>query len=149
MNEIVFVLKKNGYDVSKAEEIYKSEKIYLKNKNNVTDWTVMKTLGQLQVGDTFYLIDYDDSKHISNVHEKVVSIITDVAIGKIIKYLDAEGNIHGVTVTVTEDEFESTDASAYYLQKICSDKERCLELLREDKKSFLDNYYRIINQLDL
>jgi len=37
MNEIVFVLKKNGYDVSKAEEIYKSEKIYLKNKNNVTD----------------------------------------------------------------------------------------------------------------
>ena len=109
----------------------------------------MKTLGQLQVGDTFYLIDYDDSKHISNVHEKVVSIITDVAIGKIIKYLDAEGNIHGVTVTVTEDEFESTDASAYYLQKICSDKERCLELLREDKKSFLDNYYRIINQLDL
>ena len=37
MNEIVFVLKKNGFDVSKAEEIYKSEKIYLKNKNNVTD----------------------------------------------------------------------------------------------------------------
>ena len=37
MNEIVFVLKKNGYDVSKTEEIYKSEKIYLKNKNNVTD----------------------------------------------------------------------------------------------------------------
>ena len=37
MNEIVSVLKKNGYDVSKAEEIYKSEKIYLKNKNNVTD----------------------------------------------------------------------------------------------------------------
>ena len=37
MNEIIFVLKKNGYDVSKAEEIYKSEKIYLKNKNNVTD----------------------------------------------------------------------------------------------------------------
>ena len=37
MNEIISVLKKNGYDVSKAEEIYKSEKIYLKNKNNVTD----------------------------------------------------------------------------------------------------------------
>ena len=107
----------------------------------------MKTLGQLQVGDTFYLIDYDEGKHISNIHEKIVSIITEIAIGRIIKYLDAEGNIHGVTVTVTEDEFESTDASVYYLQKICSDKERCLELLREDKNSFLNNYSRIITQL--
>ena len=107
----------------------------------------MKTLGQLQVGDTFYLIDYDEGKHISNVCEKVVSIITDIAVGKIVKYLSAEGNLHGITVT--KDEFDNTDASAYYLQKICSDKECCLELLREDKKSFLDNYSRIMNQLNL
>ena len=105
----------------------------------------MKTLGQLQVGDTFYVIDYDEGKHISNVHERIVGIITDIAIGKIVKYLDAEGDIHGITVT--EDEFDNTNATAYYLQAICSDKERCLELLREDKKSFLDNYSRIINQL--
>lgn len=105
----------------------------------------MKTLGQLQVGDTFYVIDYDEGKHISNVHERIVGIIIDIAIGKIVKYLDAEGNPHGITVT--EDEFDNTNATAYYLQAICSDKERCLELLREDKKSFLDNYSRIMNQL--
>jgi len=103
----------------------------------------MKTLGQLQVGDMFYLIDYDEGKHISNVCEKVVSIITDIAVGKI----DAEGNPHGITVT--EDEFDNTNATAYYLQAICSDKERCLELLREDKNSFLNNYSRIMNQLNL
>ena len=107
----------------------------------------MKTLGQLQVGDTFYVIDYDEGKHISNVHERIVGIITDIAIGKIVKYLDAEGNPHGIAVT--EDEFENTDATAYYLASICSDKERCLELLEEDKKSFLDNYSRIITQLNL
>lgn len=105
----------------------------------------MKTLGQLQVGDTFYVIDYDEGKHISNVHERIVGIITDIAIGKIVKYLDAEGDLHGITVT--EDEFDNTNATAYYLQAICSDKERCLELLREDKISFLNNYSRIMNQL--
>lgn len=37
MNEIVSVLKKNKFDVSKAEAIYESERIYLKNKDKVTD----------------------------------------------------------------------------------------------------------------
>ena len=107
----------------------------------------MKTLGQLQVGDTFYLINYDEGDHIYDVQEKVVSIITGIAVGKIVKYLDAEGILHGITVT--KDEFENTNATAYYLVSICSDKERCLELLRDDKKSFLDNYSRIMSQLDL
>ena len=107
----------------------------------------MKTLGQLQVGDTFYVINYDEGNHIYDVCEKVVSIINDIAVGKIVKYLDAEGDLHGITVT--KDEFENTDATAYYLVSICSDKERCLELLREDKESFLDNYSRIMNQLNL
>lgn len=107
----------------------------------------MKKLGQLQVGDTFYLINYDEGNHISDVCEKVVSIITDIAIGKIVKYLDAEGILHGITVT--KDEFESTNATSHYLQAICSDKERCIELLREDKTSFLNNYSRIIDQLVL
>ena len=100
----------------------------------------MKKLGQLQVGDTFYLINYDEGNHISDVCEKVVSIITDIAVGKIVKYLDDEGILHGITVT--KNEFESTNATSHYLQAICSDKERCLELLRDDKKSFLDNYSR-------
>ena len=107
----------------------------------------MKKLGQLQVGDTFYLINYDEGNHISDVCEKVVSIINDIAVGKIVKYLDAEGILHGITVT--KDEFESTNATSHYLQAICSDKERCIELLREDKKSFLDNYHRITTQLNL
>lgn len=106
----------------------------------------MKTLGQLQVGDTFYLINYDEGDHIYDVCEKVVSNITDITVGKIVKYLDAVGIIHGITVT--EDDFENTNATAYYLATICSDKERCLELLREDKKSFLDNYSRIMTQLN-
>ena len=49
----------------------------------------MKTLGQLQVSDTFYLINYDDGDHIYDVCEKVVSIINDIAVGKIVKYLDS------------------------------------------------------------
>jgi len=106
----------------------------------------MKTLGQLQVGDTFYVIDYDEGDHIYDVCEKVVSIITDIAVGKIVKYLDAEGILHGITVV--KDEFDNTNATSHYLQAICSDKERCLELLEEDKKSFLDNYSRIIAQLN-
>ena len=107
----------------------------------------MKKLGQLQVGDTFYLINYDEGNHISDVCEKVVSIITDIAIGKIVKYLDTEGILHGITVT--KDEFESTNATSHYLQAICSDKERCLELLIENKKTFLDNYSRMIAQLNI
>ena len=107
----------------------------------------MKTLGQLRVGDTFYLINYDEGNHISDVCEKVVSIINDIAVGKIVKYLDADGILNGITVT--KDEFESTNATSHYLQAICSDKRRCIELLREDKKSFLDNYFRIMNQLNL
>lgn len=106
----------------------------------------MKTLGQLQVSDTFYLINYDEGGHISDVCEKVVSIIYDIAVGKIVKYLDAEGILHGITVT--KDDFENTNAIDYYLVSICSDKERCLELLREDKKSFLDNYSRMMEQLN-
>ena len=105
----------------------------------------MKTLGQLQVGDTFYLINYDEGDHISDVCEKVVSIITDIAVGKIVKYLDAEGILH--RITVTKDDFDNTNATSYYLQAICSDKRRCLELLKKDKKSFLDNYSRIITKL--
>ena len=37
MDEIVSVLKKNNYDVSKAESIYESERIFLKNRDKVTD----------------------------------------------------------------------------------------------------------------
>ena len=107
----------------------------------------MKKLGQLQVGDTFYLINYDEGDHIYDVCEKVVSVITDIAVGKIVKYLDAEGILHGITVT--KDEFENTNATSHYLQEICSDKERCIELLREDKKSFLDNYSRMMAQLNI
>ena len=107
----------------------------------------MKTLGQLQVGDTFYLITYDEGDHIYDVCEKVVSVITDISVGKIVKYLDAEGILHGITIT--KDEFDNTDATSHYLQAICSDKRRCIELLREDKKSFLDNYSRIMSQLEL
>lgn len=106
----------------------------------------MKTLGQLRVGDTFYLINYDEGDHIYDVQEKVVSVINDIAVGKIVKYLDAEGILHGITVT--KDEFESTNATSHYLQAICSDKERCIELLKEDKKSFLDNYSRMMEQLN-
>lgn len=106
----------------------------------------MKTLGQLQVGDAFYLINYDESNHISDVCEKVVSVINDIAVGKIVKYLDAEGILHGITVTKYE--FKNTNATSHYLQAICSDKERCLELLRDDKKSFLDNYSRMMKQLN-
>ena len=107
----------------------------------------MKKLGQLQVGDTFYLINRAEGGHIYDVCEKVVSVINDIAVGKIVKYLDAEGILHGITVT--KDEFENTNATSHYLQAICSDKERCLELLIEDKKSFLDNYSRMMAQLNI
>ena len=37
MNEIVSFMKKNNYDVSKAEAIYEAERIFLKNRDKVTD----------------------------------------------------------------------------------------------------------------
>ena len=107
----------------------------------------MKTLGQLQVGDTFYLINYDESNHISDVREKVVSVITYFTTCKIVEYRDAKGNLRGTIVT--KDDFDNTNATSYYLQAICSDKRRCIELLKKDKKSFLDNYSRIMSQLEL
>ena len=106
----------------------------------------MKTLGQLQVGDTFYLINYDESNHISDVREKVVSVITYFTTCKIVEYRDAKGNLRGTIVT--KDDFDNTNATSYYLHSICSDKERCIELLREDKASFLNNYSRIMSQLE-
>ena len=107
----------------------------------------MKTLGQLQVGDTFYLINYDESNHISDVYEKVVSVITYFTTCKIVEYRDVKGNLRGTIVT--KDDFDNTNATSYYLHSICSDKERCLELLREDKTSFLNNYSRIMSQLEI
>ena len=107
----------------------------------------MKTLGQLRVGDTFYLINYDESNHISDVREKVVSVITYFTTCKIVEYRDAKGNLRGTIVI--KDDFDNTNATSHYLQAICSDKERCIELLREDKASFLNNYSRIMSQLEL
>ena len=106
----------------------------------------MKTLGQLRVGDTFYLINYDESNHISDVQEKVVSVITYFTTCKIVEHRDAKGNLRGTIVT--KDDFDNTNATSYYLQAICSDKRRCIELLRDDKKSFLDNYSRMMEQLN-
>ena len=37
MNEIVSFMKKNNYDVSKAEAIYEYERIFLKNRDKLTD----------------------------------------------------------------------------------------------------------------
>ena len=105
----------------------------------------MKTLGELKLGDTFYTIDWE-AGHVYNVQPHTVAILTDIAIGKIIKWVDSHGDLHGRTLQ--ESEYNSLDVTSAYCESICVDLEHVKELVNIDYEKFTSNYNRILNELN-
>ena len=64
---------------------------------------LVKTLGELKTGDTFYLIHWQGG-HISSIESKVVDSILDIKIGRIIHYDTDKENKTGLGFTVKTSE---------------------------------------------
>ena len=105
----------------------------------------MKTLGELKVGDLFYLLHYDGG-YCELIEEHMVGLITEIRIGHIIKWLDDEGYVHGFTLETNENDKE--DCTAAYCTIACASKERAKQLLNNDYKRFIEKYNKNIKVLD-
>jgi len=105
----------------------------------------MKTLGELRVGDTFYLLHYDGG-YCTFIEKHIVSIITEIRIGCIIKWIDKDGDIHGFTLESKE--YNQTDCTAAYCTIACASKERAKQLLDNDYRRFMDKYNKNMKVLD-
>ena len=105
----------------------------------------MKTLGELRVGDTFYLLHYDGG-YCTLIEKHIVSIITEIRIGCIIKWLDKDADIHGFTLESKE--YNQTDCTAAYCTIACSDELRVRYLLDNDYKKFINQYNKNLQILD-
>ena len=104
----------------------------------------MKTLGDLKVGDKFYLIEYDEGGFITNITERYVAIIKDISVGMIIKYFN-NGELEGFTIQ--KDEYDENFAICYYLIYCCADLNYVKTLIKEDKKKFNNRYNNILNTI--
>lgn len=105
----------------------------------------MKTLGELRVGDTFYIINWE-AGYINSIHEHIVSIITEIQIGEIIKWIDKDGYIRARTIE--KNEYDLTECTSAYCESICSDKEKIKELLDKDYKTFIKRYNKNLEILN-
>lgn len=106
----------------------------------------MKTLGELKVGDPIYFIYYsDEGDCILDVNEYILSILTEIAVGCIIKWIDNSGDLHGTTLLKKEN--ESYIARAFYGCKMCADKDFVINLINDDKKQQMKKYDNILNKL--
>ena len=106
----------------------------------------MIKLGELNIGDTFYIINKDGSReefgYISSVEKHTVGTITNIKIGKIIKWEEDELS-HGVTIETKE--YTRTTAHAYYNSLVCADKKMVEKLLKRDRKIFMENHNRMLS----
>ncbi len=105
----------------------------------------MKKLGELRVGDPFYLLHYDGG-YCELIEEHLVGVITEIKIGCIIKWLDEEGYIRGFTLE--EKEYDKEDCTAAYCTIACASKERAKQLLDNDYKRFMNKYNKNIKVLN-
>ena len=106
----------------------------------------MKTLGELRVGDTFYIINWE-AGYINSIHKHIVSIITEIQIGEIIKWIDKNGDIHARTIE--KNKYNLMECSSSYCESICSyDKEKIKELLDKDYKTFTKRYNKNLKILN-
>ena len=104
----------------------------------------MKTLRDLQKGDTFYLI-YQDGGFISSINIKTVNDTLDIKIGRIIHYY-VDDMMSGFTIL--KDEFDMNICKANcYEAIICSDKDTVIKLLDSDKEKYLEKWTDIKNSL--
>lgn len=106
----------------------------------------MKTLGELRVGDGFYLIYYSgEGNCILSVRKHVVSVITEVKIGEIIKWTDQNGYVRGTSIT--KEDYGKYICKAFYECKLCSDKDFVLDFIENDKNRQMDKYNKILKEL--
>lgn len=105
----------------------------------------MKKLGELRVGDPFYLLHYDGG-YCGLVEKHIVGIITEIRIGCIIKWIDKDGDIRGFTLETKE--YDKEDCTAAYCTIACASKERAKQLLDNDHMRFMNNYNKNIKVLD-
>ena len=82
---------------------------------------MVKTLGELKTGDTFYLIHWQGG-HISSIESKVVDSILDIKIGRIIHYDIDNENKTGLGFAVKMSELNESVIDYNYIH-ICSDKD--------------------------
>lgn len=82
---------------------------------------LLKTLGELKTGDTFYLIN-QRGDHISSIESKVVDSTLDVKIGRIIRYNTDNENKTGLGFAVKMSELNEIVIDYNYVH-ICSDKD--------------------------
>lgn len=100
----------------------------------------METLGELKIGDTFYLIHWNGN-HISTFETKTVQDIIDTKIGMNIYYGE---NINDIFV-IEFNKFKETVYKIYFETEVCSDKNVLLEMIdRNYKRVFYNNYDRFI-----
>lgn len=104
----------------------------------------MKKLGELRVGDPFYLLHYDGG-YCELIEEHIVGLITEIRIGCIIKWLD-DGYIRGFTIETKE--YDKEDCTAAYCTIACASKERAKQLLENDYKRFMTKYDKNIKVLN-
>ena len=103
---------------------------------------LVKTLGELKTGDTFYLINWWGD-HISSIESKVVDSTLDVKIGRIIHYDTDNKNKTGLGFTVKTSELNESVIDYNYVH-ICSDKDVLYEMIENDKDEFMYNYQQML-----
>ena len=104
---------------------------------------MVKTLGELKTGDTFYLIHWQGD-HISSIESKVVNSILDVKIGRIIRYNTDNENKTGLGLTLKTNELNECVIYYHYHMHVCSDKNVLYEIIENDKEEFMYNYQQML-----
>ena len=105
----------------------------------------MKKLGELNIGDTFYVVNRDpQGVLITSVDKHIISDILTIKIGKIFKWKEDEyGNLLGVTIVTSK--YENTIVPMHYNSSICADKKAVEKLLKRNKKIFMENHNRMLS----
>ena len=103
---------------------------------------LVKTLGELKTGDTFYLINWRGD-HISSIESKVVDSTLDVKIGRIIHYDTDNKNKTRLGFTIKTSELNESVIDYNYVH-ICSGKDVLYEMIENDKDEFMYNYQQML-----
>lgn len=101
---------------------------------------MIKNVGQLMKGDTFYLITMDSCDRIASVSVEIVSDVQTAKYGKIIKYSNRKFYANNT-------DLEKICTSPYYGLVICTNKETVIGILEEDKRMYMNNYRIMIEKL--
>ena len=104
---------------------------------------MVKTLGELKTGDTFYLIHWQGG-HISSIESKVVDRTLDIKIGRIIHYDTDKENKTGLGLTLKNNELNENVIDYHYQMQVCSDKNVLHEIIENDKEEFMYNYQQML-----